>query len=750
MLAFALTIFTSAFLLFQVQPLIGKFILPWFGGTPGVWTTCMLFFQLLLLGGYAYAHFLTSRFAPRRQVIVHGVLLVAALALLPITPRPEWKPGPGDDPIVRILLLLTASLGLPYLVLSSTGPLMQAWFSRTHPGASPYRLYALSNIGSLLALVSYPFYFESHFTRSAQAQMWQWGLVLFVLFCGWCAWRLWKQGDAAVASTTSEEPPAEPPTRMQILLWLALPACASVLLLATTNKLCQDVAVIPFLWVLPLALYLLTFIICFDSPSWYSRPIFLLAMIPCMAAVTMALFKGTNLAIKRQVIVYSGMLFVCCMFCHGELYRARPHPRYLTFYYLMIAAGGALGGLLVAIGAPLLLNNYHELSWGLWLCGLLACVICLTDRNPIEASQWLWLAAVLVLAVFGGLDWSLSWLGEQYRSKLPPTTIKALRWGMWVGLATFIGLWVWRKGYQQFKNYRLVTSACLFAGLIGLSVALWLQAYKAGKDSIFAMRNFYGSLAIFEYNKGDPESHYLLLQHGRITHGLQYVSSANPRRPTSYYCTNSGVALAWNALPADAPKRLGVVGLGTGTLSAFGDKGDYVRIYEINPAVTNIALTRFTYVPGSPATVELAMGDARLSMESELSRGQSQQFDLLALDAFSSDAIPLHLLTTEAIGIYQRHLKPDGILAVHISNRYLNLLPVVERLAEHFHLESGLISDDSEAEPGAYASSWVLVTKNADFLKREPINSALSKPEKKTNSIPLWTDDYASLFPILK
>ncbi|PWU19237.1 MAG: ferrichrome ABC transporter permease, partial [Verrucomicrobia bacterium] len=404
---YALTIFLGAFLLFQVQPLIGKFILPWFGGGPGVWTTCMLFFQVLLLGGYAYAHFSTHRLKPRGRTILHAVLLLAALALLPITPGDAWKPDPDTNPTLRILLLLTACLGLPYLVLSTTGPLVQQWFAQAYPDKSPYRLYALSNLGSLLALLSYPFFFETHFTRRAQAAWWGWGLVAYVICCGLCMWQSKVQspsskvqspksevqspksearspksevsnaGLGAQTSGSDGHPASDPLTHSPAhsltdsLLWLALPACASVLLLATTNKLCQDVAVVPFLWVLPLALYLLSFIICFDNPRWYAPLPYGLALIAALGGVAWALCKGVDLALWKQIAAYSGGLFVCCMVCHGELYRLRPDPSRLTSFYLMIAAGGALGGFFVAVLAPLLLSDYYELHYGLLLCGLL-------------------------------------------------------------------------------------------------------------------------------------------------------------------------------------------------------------------------------------------------------------------------------------------------------------------------------------------------------------------------------------------
>jgi hypothetical protein len=401
--AFALTIFAGAFLLFQVQPLIGKYILPWFGGSPGVWTTCMLFFQVLLLGGYAYAHTLSRRLKPRTQAIVHLALLAAALLTLPITPGDHWKPQASGNPTWHILALLAVSLGLPYLVLAATGPLMQEWFRRLTPGTSPYRLYALSNVGSLLALVSYPFYFETQFTRKAQAQFWSWGLLFYALCCAFCAYRVWRQAPVKALSETETSADIAPPSPGRRGLWLCLPACASILLLAVTNKMCQDVAVIPFLWVLPLGLYLLSFIICFDSPRWYSRFYYTLALVGAMAAVCVALYVGTDMPIVQQVVIYSITLFVGCMICHGELYQLKPHPKHLTSFYLMIAAGGAVGGLFVALIAPVLFSNFYEMHLSLALIVLLLLAISFTGRSALSPQRWRILFAILAIGALYGL-----------------------------------------------------------------------------------------------------------------------------------------------------------------------------------------------------------------------------------------------------------------------------------------------------------------------------------------------------------
>ena len=752
--AYALTISLGAFLLFQIQPLIGKYILPWFGGGPGVWTTCLLFFQMLLLGGYAYAHLLSQRLKPRTQAIVHLILLTAALALLPITPNDSWKPEGDGNPTLQIRALLTVCLGLPYFVLSSTGPLMQQWFSRTHPGVSPYRLYALSNAGSLLALLSYPFFFETRFTRIAQAKLWAGGLMVFVVFCGWCAVRLWRAKlveDAPVPEMgEAVPPPVAQPSTLHYLLWLLLPACASVLLLATTNKLCQDVAVIPFLWVLPLALYLLSFIICFDNPRWYGRGVFALALVAGLAAVCWVLFQGVDAPLRLQVGVYSAGLFICCMVCHGELYRLRPDPRRLTAFYLMIAAGGALGGLFVAVMAPLMFTDYFELHWGLLLCGGLFVVVCVRERSSADSMQWRWLACLLTLALFVGLDWSIRWFGRQYPTTFGPRVL-ALRSGIWSLLAVVVVYWDVRKKFQTFQQWRWLTCGWLTLGLLALGGVLWFQARQEDGEVVSRSRNFYGTLKVCEYRKDEPDAHYYLLQHGRITHGIQLADPQLAMTPTSYYCAGSGVDLGVRALP-EGPRRIGVVGLGTGSMAVHGRSGDYVRIYEINREVQRLATSRFTYLSNSPAKVEVVLGDARLSMERE----SPQNLDLLALDAFSGDAIPVHLLTKEAFALYGRHLKTNGIIAVHVSNRYLDLEPVVANLAREFNYRRASISfeEDSEFEDEpvwwAYSSTWILLTHSENIINSPAIAAASIPAKTNAVNLPLWTDDFASVFQLLQ
>jgi hypothetical protein len=680
--AFALTIFTGAFLLFQVQPLIGKFILPWYGGGPAVWTTCMLFFQIFLLGGYAWAHFCASRLQPRSQAIAQIVLVVVALALLPIVPGEQWKPKPGGDPTWHILALLAANLGLPYLLLSTTGPLMQEWYSRIHPGAFPYRLYALSNVGSLLALVSYPFVVEPHLTRQQQSRLWSVGLLLYGICSAWCAWKLIKAGTqkASVGNAASEAPP--PPTWRRRLFWMALPACASALLLATTNKICQDVAVIPFLWIIPLALYLLSFIIAFDSPRWYKRWIFYPLLTAACAGAAWGLKWGADAAIHRQVLAFCTVLFFASVCCHGELFRLKPHPRFLTSYYLMISAGGALGGLFVAVVAPNIFTSYFEYHWALYGCWFLLLLISVHDAGGRPVKRW---------RVAGAVS---------------------------VALATLWVTWI-----------------------------LIVDTRREVEKAVVRQRNFYGVLSVYEYNPESPDSHYLTLQHGRITHGFQFVESYLADQPVSYFGETSGIGLALRHFPRQKNMHIGLAGMGIGTIAAYGKPGDRVRIYEINPAIRQLAMSKFRYVSKSKAQVDIIMGDARLSMEKE----PRQDFDVLILDAFSGDAVPIHLITREAFEIYLKHLRPDGIIAVNITNRYLDLQPVVENLAKHFNLTAASFSyDENDEEWWLYGNAWILVTRNEEFLKnREVAGMRVPKKEARTD-IPLWTDDFASLFQILE
>jgi len=682
MFAFSLTIFWGACLLFLVQPLIARFILPWFGGGPAVWTTCMLFFQVLLLGGYAYAHFSISRLTPRRQVITHLCLLALAVALLPITPSDQWKPADGSHAAGHILLLLLACLGLPYLVLSATGPLLQAWFSKANPGVSPYRLYALSNIGSLLALLVYPFVLEPQLARQAQANWWSVGLALYAGLAGWCGYKVWNSAGADTKSAVADDTKEVPSTSRQ-LLWFALPACGVMLLLAITNKLCQDIAVVPFLWVLPLGLYLLSFIISFDSPRWYHRAFWLPLLAVLLGMVLYNLDQAeSHPNITPLATLYLGTMFVACMVCHGEVFRLRPGAGRLTGYYLSISAGGAVGGLFVALVAPLIFSDYFELHLALFLTAALVLGVLRQDASfPLQhgKARWGWAVLLILLPAFG--------------------------------------------------------------------YGLYDVASTSLRGAVSVTRGFYGVLKVTESDKGDPARHHLTIQHGATIHGLQYQSAEHRTDPTSYYTSTSGVGRLFRTYKPEGGRRVGAVGLGSGTLAAWGRKGDTFRFYEINDDVAHLASTTFTYLKDSKAKTELVMGDARLRMEGE----PDQQYDIIILDAFSSDAIPVHLLTLEAFATYQRHLKKDGSIVVHVSNRYLDLHPVVYRIAGKIGFPAVTIDDNDTAseDEGFYGSDWIVMTRNAELMKQPLIHDAASDPVEFSARILPWTDERSDLLRIL-
>jgi hypothetical protein len=767
MLVFALTIFLSAFLLFQIQPLIGKAILPWFGGAPAVWTTCMLFFQLLLLGGYAYAHSVASRLSPRAQRRLHVALLLVAVAGLvagvvlagsPVLPPAGLKPSDPSHPVLRILAVLSLAVGLPYFLLATTGPLLQAWFARVHPGASPYRLFALSNVGSLLGLATYPFAVEPRLTLHNQGSVWAAGFTVFAACCVLCAGRFAASGEPADASPAGGAVAPEeevPPSARQRLLWFALAACASAMLLGATNQICQEVASFPFLWVLPLSLYLLSFIFCFEREGFYRRGVFgpLLAAGVGMAALVLS--QGFLVSLPKQVAAHTFALFAVCMVCHGELARAKPGPRHLTAFYLMISAGGAAGGLLVAVVAPRVFNGFWEYHTTLWVAGLL-CVVVLA----LDPASWLragrpWPAlATLVGALAVAMRVRRGDLFATVVSFLSHDAAKSVgRAALLAGILVLVaaGLWATRAVWWQ-RGRPYFAAACLVLALALVGTVLLADVEEFRRDAVLLKRNFYGVLTVEEDNKEFPEMHLLKLRNGRIVHGFQYQAPDKRDEPTSYYSPKSGVGLAILKHPhRDLGLRIGVVGLGVGTVASFARLGDRVRFYDINPQVVELSLGEhrvFTYLADCMGTVEVVQGDARLSLERELSERRPQGFDVLVLDAFSSDSIPVHLLTREAVAVYIAHLaRPDGILAIHISNRYLELKPVVRGLADAFGCDASLVD---VSDSGQYwGSTWVLLAPRGDVLARSGIDDDAEDLEAD-KTVRLWTDDYSNLFQVVK
>ncbi|MBS3953851.1 MAG: fused MFS/spermidine synthase [Methylomicrobium sp.] len=683
---YAFTSFWGAYLLFQLEPVIGKFILPWFGGSPAVWITCMLFFQVFLLIGYAYAHLNLDCFHGRHQGLIHAALLLVALLALPVTPEQSFKPENSDQPTLDIILLLMSSIGLPYFILSTTSPLLQAWIVRINPNRSPYTLYALSNFGSLLALLSYPILFEPYFKLGQQTLGWSAGFFIYVLLCGGVAldFRRLAKAEKIVAKPVAIDDETHISDRLSPsqlwLFWLALPAATSTLLLATTNQLCQDVASVPFLWVAPLSLFIMSYIFCFARHDWYQRRIFIPALVIAAIALVAVLYGGGDFTLEAQVGIYSAGLFFCCMTCHGELYRLRPHPSQLTAYYLAISAGGALGGTFAAVVAPLLFTMYYEFHISLFVCCLLT------------------FYAVAV-------DSQLS--GQKRRKPL---------------------LW-------------------LLAGamLIWLGVNLANQAFQAASGKIQVSRNFYGVLRVEERSLENPDLAKRVMRHGAIDHGFQFLSEEKNQWPTAYYGNDSGVGLALTHFSREQGRRVGLVGLGTGTVLTYGKPDDYFRIYDIDPAVVEYAKTYFTFLKNTAARYDVVVSDARLALERE----PPQAFDLLILDAFNGDAIPMHLLTEQALQLYLSHLRPDGVLAIHITNHYLDLRPLVSGMAKRAGYDYLLVQSQPSENRGWYRADWALLSKNQPFLQVSALQQAKSTGTTPVESI-IWTDDFSNMFRLLK
>jgi hypothetical protein len=701
---YAIAIFLGSFLLFLVEPMAAKRLLPLLGGSAAVWTTCLVFFQVALLLGYLCAHWLATRLRPRTQTFLYTGLLIACLAQVSVNLRPDLRAN-TLHPIVSVFLLLTALIGLPFVVLSATNPLLQAWYSTGASGAAmpggrvvpPYRLFALSNFGSLLALLVYPWLLEPRFSLREQSLAWLAGFAVFASACAGIAFvklRGARDHNVAVApdpgtAAITDEPK---PGAGDRLLWLLLAACGSVLLCAMTNHLSQNIAAIPLLWIVPLTMYLLSFVVAFSRGSWL--PGFLRRRIPWMnvsvARMVLLVLTAATLgwlvfmademrhdpSLWQTVALYCSALFVLCLFCHAELHRLRPSPRHATSFYLSIAAGGALGAILVGVMAPLILTGSYELAWSVVFTAAMALVV--TARQ--------------------GIGWRLFW------------------------------------------------SAATVA-IAGILVFFHIRG--DGEHTITRLRNFYGTLRVTEDLVPPFSGPTRYLYHGTIRHGSQIYTDELRKTPTTYYAHDSGVGLALDLCCGDRARRVGVIGLGTGTLAAYGRKGDVFRFYDINPLVEPIARNMFTYVRESAATIEVVPGDARLSMAVEA----PQQYDVLAIDAFAGDAIPVHLLTSQALAVYQRHLSPGGIIAFHVSNKFLNLSPVVAQLAASAGLQVVFVAsdpnDDKEDNTGEYQADWVLVTANQDFLSNEKVVEAGGDPVKNPVVRP-WTDDYNSVLPLLR
>ncbi|TAK44858.1 MAG: hypothetical protein EPO29_02605 [Betaproteobacteria bacterium] len=665
MLPYAATIFVSSFLLFLVQPIIAKQILPWFGGSAAVWTTCLVFFQSALLAGYAYAD-LTTRLGPRRQALLHLALLLASLAFLPIIASNSLKPQGGEAPILAILLLLAATIGLPYFLLSTTTPLLQAWYWRRFRSAVPYRLFALSNFASLTALLGFPVLFEPFLTLPQLGWIWSALYAALVLLCGSIAWRSMAVLPAAEAVVQAR---GAPPALAAQLQWFALSGMGSVMLLATTNHVTQNIASVPFLWVLPLSLYLLSFILAFDHPRWYRRPVFLIALAGLLPAMAWTM---NSLDLWVAVPVYFAGLFAACMLCHGELAQRKPDPRHLTRFYLMLSLGGAAGAVLVAIAAPLALNGYFELGIALVL---LAVLVSASVRGPARAAGAAVLVATLALVGRGAFDYT--------------------------------------------DNVRVMR------------------------------RDFYGVVRTRDHPSPVP---YRAMYHGAIMHGGQLLGEAQRNVPSDYFGPTTGYGRTFRALRELRPRqplKVGILGLGAGVIAAYGRAGDEFVFYEISPRVAEIAGSEFSFLKHTAAASAVVMGDGRLSLEREAPR----DYDLLGIDAFSGDSIPMHLITREAMAIYVRHLRPDGVIVFQATNRFVDLMPVVKRLAAEFGFEAVLVSDTPAGAEGSgywYSSTDQIIVTRSQALLGQPLLAQAAVPIEARPDLPVFTDAHHNLLRILK
>ena len=682
--AFAVASFAGAFLLFLVQPLMGKQVLPWYGGAPAIWSACLLFFQIGLVGGYAYAH-LTRRLGLRRQMIVHLGLLVLSVLFAPVVLPAQLKPDAASSPEFSLLMSLAMGVGAPYVLLSATAPLLQDWYARSGSGNRPYRLYVQSNVGSLGALIAYPVLVEPFFTVGGQAWGWRVGLGGLAGLCTLCAWLSLRRVSAAGLDSAE---PARPvadgraDSATDVLLWLLLAAAGSALLMAMTNQLSQEVAAVPLLWVLPLGLYLLTFILCFAD--WYRRAMWIVVLVAALAGAAWAFAPGSGASLAAQLAAGLGLLLAGCMVCHGELVRIKPEPARLTGFYLALAAGGAAGGAAVALAAPRVFDSYAELPLVSLLIPVLVIACVFRDRAHGNAKP-------LPVALVG----------------LP-----------------------------------------VLAFVSALGVAL--RSAGHAPQTIAIARDFYGVIRVIEDPPGVDRIQRGMM-HGRIIHGAQFVAPELTRRVDNYYGPGSGIELALREHPrrkVGLPMRIGVIGLGVGTLAGRAQVGDTIRFFELSPIVIDFASRYFTYLGETPARVEIVLGDARLSLERELADSAPRTgYDVFVVDAFSSDSIPIHLLTRECFRLYADALAPGGVLAIHITNRHLDLGPVVRALTEEADWSALDIHQDANAAEAIRENRWMIVSRDRAML------DALAEhadPEDSGRRRLAWTDDFSAVVPVVR
>jgi len=663
-------VFLGAFLLFLVEPIAAKQLLPVFGGSAAVWITCLVFFQTALLAAYVYAHWLARH---SRWNLHFALLLLATGTAIVWTAHSIEMNSASLHPVSFIFAALGLSIGLPFLMLGATSPLLQVWLARIESGRIPYRLFALSNLASLLALALYPTLIEPHLTLQAQRLIWCCGFIGFALVSAALTWRTRSSTAYPTALREGDDSEIAPVPLKHKMLWILLPMGAAMQLAAVTSYLTQNIAAIPLLWIVPLAVYLITLILAFQFPRFLPRGLIARFLVVMLAGLGYMLSQiDVSIPLRIGLSFFLVEVFFACFFCHSEAYALRPQrPSESTLFYLLFAAGGALGAFLIGIASPLIFSFNYDLAITFFVTALLA------------------------LAV------------------------------------------TWSSGWAQ----RLLWSTA--SALLLVLVLMLHVAYQ--RDTPIAVRNVYGSLRVRQSLSAYPGSVMRTLTNGTIQHGTQIFSPELRKTPTTYYAEDSGVGLALRSCCQGRARNVGVIGLGVGTIAAYGKPGDRIRFYEINPAVPPIARNVFSYIRESGAQVNIVEGDARSSLAHE----PPQNFEVLVVDAFSGDAIPLHLLTTQAVELYKRHLAPGGILAFHISNQHVDLEPEIVLLAKNAAMDVRRVSSFENHDRGEFTATWMLLTDNSDFFAQPEVASRVRKPNEDPR-VRLWTDDYSSLLPLIR
>jgi len=716
-----MTLFASAFLLFVCQPMVGKMVLPFLGGAAAVWTTCVLFFQVMLLAGYVYAHALGRVDDVRKQILTHGVVLLLPIAFLPIQFAGASTESFFQHPSLQLLALLAASVGVPFFVISTTAPLLQNWFSRTEDSSArdPYFLYSASNTGSLLALIAYPFLVEPRVGVAAQNRLWLVGYIVFLGLLAVASALLWPRGKTVAAvCDRRQSQPAVTVFRTR-LYWVAAAFVPSGLMLAVTNHIAANLASAPFLWIVPLAIYLVTFILAFArrlrvTSARVSRliPVVLLATFPVVAAGVVAP-PGLNWIIigGHLVLLYCGALL-----CHTALAESRPGPQHLTEFYFWIALGGVLGGVFTATIAPAAFKTVLEYPLIVATLGFFR-----TGKN--EKPNW------LVPALFGAAILVI-WI--VFRATGLDSSTEA------AALAHTSFLFVCYKLKDHVQRF-----ATAFAILI-IAYSFILPDYIEGANRAYVGRNFFGVKKVLD----EPDTHLRKFLHGDTLHGIESTDPARAGKPLSYYYPDGSVANVVEMLRERGPQqRFGVVGLGSGTMAAYADAGHHVTFYEIDPSIEPIARQYFTFLTRCGSNCDVVIGDGRL----QLVRADNESFDLLMLDAFSSDSVPTHLVSREALELYLSKLARDGILLFHVSNRFLD----VERLVSSLVIDRGLVAfsrfDDAGElrKEGKSSANHLVAARRLEDLGPIAANPNWKRVTRPTD-FQLWTDDYSNLLSLIR